>query len=60
MDHPIDIHPSSKETLPESEQRLKEDFWKKKQEEAEEIKDYHEYEFPMSRLKKVVCAKIVK
>ena len=60
MDHPIDIHPSSKKSLSESEQWLKEEFWKKKQEEIKEIKDFHEYAFPMSRLKKVVCAKIVK
>ncbi|RLN01161.1 hypothetical protein C2845_PM06G12790 [Panicum miliaceum] len=57
MDHPIDIHPSSKKSLLESEQRLKMEFWKKKQEEAKAIKDFHEYAFPMSRLKKVVCAK---
>jgi nuclear transcription factor Y, gamma len=57
MDHPIDTHPSSKKSLLESEQRLKVEFWKKKQEEAKAIKDFHEYAFPMSRLKKVLCAK---
>ncbi|RLN29905.1 hypothetical protein C2845_PM05G07570 [Panicum miliaceum] len=57
MDHSIDVHPSSKKSLLESEQRLKVEFWKKKQEEAKAIKDFHEYAFPMSRLKKIVCAK---
>ncbi|KAL6846921.1 hypothetical protein ACP4OV_022774 [Aristida adscensionis] len=39
-----------------SEQQKIDEFWRKKQEEIESIKDFGERAIPMTRLKKVICA----
>jgi nuclear transcription factor Y gamma len=55
-DHPINIRTSPRTSLSLSEQQMIEEFWRKKQEEIEVIKDFGERTIPMTSLKKVICA----
>lgn len=56
-DYPINIYSSQNTPMPSSEQQTIDEFWMKKQDEIEAIQDFSKPVIPMTRLKKVICAK---
>ncbi|KAL6599869.1 hypothetical protein ACP70R_045520 [Stipagrostis hirtigluma subsp. patula] len=56
MERPLDIRTLPRTPVPISEQHEMDEFWRKRQEEIETIKDFGERAIPMTRLKKVICA----
>ncbi|CAN6326090.1 unnamed protein product [Urochloa humidicola] len=57
MDVAIDIHTPSRKPKPEFKKQTIQEFWGKKQEEMEAMKDFRKHPIPMRRLRKVINAK---